>query len=855
MGFLVFVLCFSVVLLWNRVSNMKKELAGLKEEVSGLHVDRSGIRHKPWGHDQELQEGDLPRRDDQAERVASVPAAGSKMPKAEEQQYKPKMAMDVKLVRSTSPAPVQQASEVRAETSNSGSSQSNEEAGGFENLFGRTLPIWAGGIVLAITGILGVKWSIDAGILSEGVRVFLGVLFGGGLISGAFAMKARDDERIAQALSGAGVASLYGAILSAHLLYGLIGTGTAMVGMGAVTVIGGILSMTFGAPSALLALVGGLAAPALIGGESNVPLLTLYVAAVTAGAATLGRLQKRTWLSMSALGGGLLWVLVAAPLATGSISVGFVVALALFCGLVLPVLSGSGSDGAEKRLDRIGAIIAIIQCAGLVVAGGFGAVQWLGLAIATGACLVLSWKSRTEILAVIAGGVVFAVLLAWPDAGMVEFAVAVAVFGLAHAAHAVLMLKKGTAVSSTSSRLLCVPIAGALALVIHRAPETGLASGLILLASSVILAGLIEFVGRSQEIRTEAFQAIAVAFAAAGFWWTLDDSVFALAVAGVGALALLRRDWLEGAATAICIVTVSSVIAALPWLRGSFEALAGQPFFVSKLPQADILLQSLVPLVAICGYAAWNLRERMIVLPALFASIAGTAMGIMVHLAVKSLFSIENYEEFVRLGMLERVSWELLLCVAASLAWKYERRLAVVLGAISLAHFGVFSLILHNPAYTDQAVGPAPIANLVGLSFTMAIGLVFAAGRLNLTAIAERVRRYAQMALIVLGVFMLIRQMFAGSIMTGVPIGQGEDILYSIASIAIALGLLVYGLRTHGIEWRTGSLVIMLVAVVKVFAFDAAGLDGLARIASFAALGFALIGVGWLYAKLLPSRQ
>ena len=46
----------------------------------------------------------------------------------------------------------------------------------------------------------------------------------------------------------------------------------------------------------------------------------------------------------------------------------------------------------------------------------------------------------------------------------------------------------------------------------------------------------------------------------------------------------------------------------------------------------------------------------------------------------------------------------------------------------------------------------------------------------------------------------------------------------------------------------------MLAAVGKVFIHDAAGLDGLARIASFVALGLSLIGVGWLYAKYLPGE-
>lgn len=47
----------------------------------------------------------------------------------------------------------------------------------FEDLFGRRLPIWAGGITLAVAGVLIVKYSIDAGLLSPLVRVLLGLLF------------------------------------------------------------------------------------------------------------------------------------------------------------------------------------------------------------------------------------------------------------------------------------------------------------------------------------------------------------------------------------------------------------------------------------------------------------------------------------------------------------------------------------------------------------------------------------------------------------------------------------------------------------------------------------------------------
>ena len=47
----------------------------------------------------------------------------------------------------------------------------------------------------------------------------------------------------------------------------------------------------------------------------------------------------------------------------------------------------------------------------------------------------------------------------------------------------------------------------------------------------------------------------------------------------------------------------------------------------------------------------------------------------------------------------------------------------------------------------------------------------------------------------------------------------------------------------------------MLLAVGKVFLVDAAGLEGLLRVASFMALGFSLIGIGWVYSRQLAVRR
>jgi len=289
---------------------------------------------------------------------------------------------------------------------------------GFEDVFGRRLPIWAGGATLAVAGFLVVRYSIEAGLLSPLVRIVLGFLFGAGLIAGAEAALRRDDlvgdPRVRQALAGAGVATFYSCIFAAANLYALVGPATAFIGLAAVTVLAGSLSLRFGAPSAVLGLVGGLAAPALVGAsQPNVPLLAAYLALVIGGLTALGRRQRWWWLGVAALAGGFGWgaVLVvggALDLAD-TLAVG---AYTLALGVVLPLLMAGERGGVVRAA---GALAGCAQLAALVALGGFAALHW-GLFGLIAAALV--WLSRREPLLadtpILALGVAVLLMLAWP---------------------------------------------------------------------------------------------------------------------------------------------------------------------------------------------------------------------------------------------------------------------------------------------------------------------------------------------------------------------------------------------------------------------------------------------------------
>ena len=137
------------------------------------------------------------------------------------------------------------------------------------------------------------RYSIEEGYLSPEVRVVLAALFGFALIGGAERLRSRDD-RVAQALAAAGVASLYGALFAAVALYEMISKVAAGGGAAALTAFAIGLSLRHGILVAALAFVGGFVSPAIIGSATpNTPVLFGYLLAIAAG--TLEVIRVRGW--------------------------------------------------------------------------------------------------------------------------------------------------------------------------------------------------------------------------------------------------------------------------------------------------------------------------------------------------------------------------------------------------------------------------------------------------------------------------------------------------------------------------------------------------------------------------------
>ena len=142
-------------------------------------------------------------------------------------------------------------------------------------------------------------------------------------------------------------------------------------------------------------------------------------------------------------------------------------------------------------------------------------------------------------------------------------------------------------------------------------------------------------------------------------------------------------------------------------------------------------------------------------------------------------------------------------------------------------------------------------------AYALAIGLVMTAKR-KLPALPDAACRaldIVEMVLLALFAFSELRQIFHGTSLVSPGVTMAEDILRSILAIALAIGFLLWGITRQQRDWRIASLALMLAAVAKVFLFDASGLEGVTRIASFVALGLSLIGIGWLYSRYLGADR
>ncbi|WP_085555209.1 DUF2339 domain-containing protein [Azospirillum agricola] len=237
---------------------------------------------------------------------------------------------------------------------------------------------------------------------------------------------------------------------------------------------------------------------------------------------------------------------------------------------------------------------------------------------------------------------------------------------------------------------------------------------------------------------------------------------------------------------------------------------------------------------------------------------------LMVSLAIHRWMapSLDEVPSTLAETALHTLSWlGLALLLAADRRWSarpvavWGRRLLVALAAAQVVGVQVLEL---NPLWTDEPVGNWPVVNRLLLAYG-------APGLLGLAFLWldpppwPRLRQLAPLlpfALLALNLALEIRRAFQGPVLSGYGMSDAEWYSYSAGFLVFAVLLLVVALR-FGWGWmRHAGLALVLAVVAKVFLSDMEDLEGLYRVASFLGLGVSLIGIGYLYQRvLLPSAR
>lgn len=780
-------------------------------------------------------------------------------------------------------------------------------APGFEERLGTRWVVWIGGLALALGGFFMVRYSIEAGLVGPGVRVFLGGLFALALLgAGEWTRRKESISSIAALpianipaiLTAAGTAVAFATIYAAYALYGFLVPATAFVLLGLVALGTLAAALLHGPALAGLGVVGAFVTPVLVSsGKPDYWALYIYLAIVTAASFGLARIRLWRWLAVTTIVFAVLWTfmgleleLQVAPHAFHVIAGFTLAALLVVCGFMFgPTIEdgeiepvSSSSLGAYLFaamiivLSSAHADLALIAFT-LLVAGTLF-VAWrapaatgaLGAAAATVFIVFAEWAVRANPdMLVLPGGPMAGIGPVPTDSSvtlhLVTAAIFAAGFGIAG------FLAQGRSNSAIipvvwSASAVATPIAILVALfarIAHLDRSIPFAILAVLLAAA--FGAATESLTR-RETRPGAM---------------ISTALFATGTLGALALALtfaLEKGWLTIALALMSLGTAwISMQRSIPFLRWLAAVFAG--IVTARIVYDPCIVGDAVGTTPILNWLLWGYG-----LPAL--SFWGASMFLrrraddaplrMVEAAAVLFTALLAFMEIRHLATGGRMTsppslleFSLQVCVTLAMAIGLERlRLrshsivhnvgAVALTAIAglISVFGL--LILENPLLLSSVNVGGLVFNLLLLGYALPAVLMLL---LSYAVAGHRPAAYANtiaggaLVFALTYVTLEIRRFYHGPVLLYGGTTGAEQYTYSIGWLAFGVVLLGVGILVNSERARLASAAVIALTILKAFVIDMSTLTGVYRALSFMCLGVVLVAIGWLYQRILFRRQ
>ncbi len=777
----------------------------------------------------------------------------------------------------------------------------------FEERFGTRWVVWVGGVALALGGIFLVRYTIQEGLIGPGVRIMLGALLALVLVAAGEWTRRKENlsglpglptAHIPGILTAAGTTVAYATVYAAYGLYNFLPPGAAFILMGIVALLTLTAALLHGPALAGLGVIGAYVAPLLVSStQPDYWALYIYVAVVTAASFALARLRLWRWLALAAIVLSAAWTLPGmTPGAVTAIGAhafntlaGFALAAVfLVCGLLY------GPDAKPGELDRVSVFalsVYLLAAALLVLASRHDAAALTVFVVLTIATVAIAWRAEAASGAVpVAAVLAMAVMahwavqenlnfLKWP-AGPAAPAIAepqrydygshltlaaawAALFGLAG------FWAQGRSIRALvpmvwSATSVFAPLAMLIALYYRIAnldrslPFAGLA---LLLATIFALATetLLRrdkrpgIAAASAIYATGALAALALAltFALEKGWLTVALALMAPGAAWVSEKRPL--PWLRSLA-AIMAALVTARVGWEPRIVG--DALGSAPIF-------NWLLYGYGVPAASFWLAGYLLRRRHDDLPARIVDAAAILFTV--------LLVVLEIRHYVTAGHIYQTSaglTEIALYVNAGLAMTIglehvRRRTGSIVhnaGACTVAALTLIAIVVDfvyvaDPDLASHPVGPAFI-NLILLGYGIPAVLAITLALIARTTRPLPYRVAAAVTAMTLALFYLtleVRRLFHGPILAG-STGDAEQYMYSTVWLAFGIVVLAVGFFLRSQPARLLALGVIALTIAKVFIVDTASISGIFRALSVIGLGVVLLGIGWLYQRLLYPR-
>jgi uncharacterized membrane protein len=779
----------------------------------------------------------------------------------------------------------------------------------FEERFGTQWTVWVGGLALALGGIFLVRYSIEQGLIGPGVRVMLGALLAVALIVAGewtrrrervLGMAALPTAHIPGVLTAAGTTVAYADVYAAHALYDLVGPGAAFLLLGVAALATLAAALLHGAALAGLGMVGAYATPLLVQSSSpNYWALYLYLAIVTAAAFALARFRMWRWLAITALAFSFMWTFPGSGTSDSVVLLPHVVHVVIgFALAAVLIVAGLlyGPPAEPGRVDAVsaGALAAyLVAAAALVLSSRHEPLALIAFAALAVAAVAIAWRTDAAAGALPVGAVLAGLVIArWaldldighlvapsgPVAGAVpEPPQADVGWHLAlGAGFAALFGGAGFLAQGRSVRPLApilwaasavfTPLAILAALFYRIARfEPSIPFAMIGLALAALFAFATEKLDRRGPrpglaaagalFATGAVAALALALTMAleKGWLTIG---LALMVPGVAWVAQQRPWPVLRALTAVVGVLVLVRIA---WRQGVVGAEVG------TTPIFNWLLYGYGVPAAAFWLGGYLLRRR-----ADDASARVIDSGALVLTVLTVFLEIRHYinngDIYREAAGLAEVGLQVCIGLAMTIGLERLRRITNSavhdIGALVIAGLTLIAIILglgiiENPMNTGQPVG-GPFINLILLGYAIPAML---AAALALLSRGVRPPQYSAAAAVTavalaLGYLSLeVRTLFHGEVLTEGPTTDAEQYTYSAVWLVFGAALLAAGLMLRSQAVRFASAAVVILTVLKVFLIDMHDLTGIYQGLSFIGLGAVLLGIGWLYQRLLFPRR